>query len=117
MSYTVPQVHNNGTSAQELIRQICAANTALDTALEALSKMSPNARDYYLTDNFKQARDEHAARIQSIQKIQDEIMEIGGEIDEQARDLQVKYESKMLADLPDGAPVILPTDYTDPNEY
>lgn len=79
----IPQIHNNGTSQAELIRQISEANTALNQAIEALAKMTPNARDYYLTGNYTEAREAHLARMQALYHVQDEIMAIGEGIADQ----------------------------------
>jgi len=78
-----PKIHINGTSQAELIRQISEANHALSLAIEALAAMSPNARDYYHTENFTAARKEHDARINAVIKVQNEIMEIGENIADQ----------------------------------
>jgi hypothetical protein len=79
----VPKVHMNGTSARELIAQISAANNALEDAIEALIKMRPNGRDYYLTGDLRQAEQEHQARLDAVLKVQAEIMAIGEKIAEQ----------------------------------
>lgn len=80
---TFPIVHNNGTSKNQLLRAICDANQALDATLTALAQTAPNMRDYYLTDNFKQAANEYSERMQQIRKIQNEIMEIAENIADQ----------------------------------
>lgn len=72
-----PKVHRNGTSRKQLIEQISQANIALNEAVEAMAKMSPNARDYYLTDNYSAARYAHVLRVEALKKVQDEIIAIG----------------------------------------
>jgi len=47
ISLTVPTVHLNGTSREELLRQLQDAWQAVFQARDALAKASPNARDYY----------------------------------------------------------------------
>ena len=44
---TLPTVHRNGTSREELLRQVQDAGQAVFQARDALAKASPNARDYY----------------------------------------------------------------------
>ncbi len=79
----VPVVHLNGTSQEDLIRQISEANVALEKAIKALAQMSPNGRDYYLTGNLREAEKAHRERIGDLLRIQAEIMEIGEKIADQ----------------------------------
>ena len=83
MVVTIPTVHINGTSKKALLEQISKANHALIVAIDALVEMSPNGRDYYLTDNFKVASAEHRARIAKIFEVKSEIMAIGEAIADQ----------------------------------
>jgi hypothetical protein len=43
----MPRVHLNGTSKDELVRQLENACHAIVTAQAALSECAPNGRDYY----------------------------------------------------------------------
>jgi hypothetical protein len=43
----VPTVHLNGTSKEELMRQLRDAYRALVKAMDALAEACPNGRDYY----------------------------------------------------------------------
>ena len=79
----VPKIHTNGTSQKELVSQISAVNSALSKAIDVLMKMSPNGRDYYHTENFHQACDQHAVWLKTIVTIQNEIMEVGEQIADQ----------------------------------
>lgn len=79
----IPQVHLNGTSRDELIAQISAANFALNQALEAMARMSPNGRDYYHTGNLREAEQAHRERVADLIRIQTEIMTIGEGIADQ----------------------------------
>jgi hypothetical protein len=42
-----PTVHLNGTAREELFEQYLSAGHALQDALAAMAKASPNGRDYY----------------------------------------------------------------------
>ena len=44
----VPTIHLNGTSHDELLRQILDAKEAIRKAVEALANAAPNMRDYYV---------------------------------------------------------------------
>ena len=44
---TLPTVHLNGTSAEELLGQVTQAAKKIHEAMAALANASPNGRDYY----------------------------------------------------------------------
>ena len=76
---TFPTVHLNGTSRDELLRQLLDADLALSTALAKLRQASPHARDYYVSqdpDAFKKARSQHDARCKAIFDVRNEIQQI-----------------------------------------
>jgi hypothetical protein len=76
---TLPRIHLNGTSARALMDEIREAHTALTAARDALSNMTVHGRDHYICSipfSFSLARDEHCARIASIDKIIAEIGEL-----------------------------------------
>jgi len=79
----IPIVHLNGTSKRELLAQISNANHALIAAVDALQKMSPNGRDYYLTGNLKEAEKAHRDRVLKVMSVQTDIMAIGEAIADQ----------------------------------
>lgn len=62
---TLPTIHRNGTSANELYEQLDAAYSAVLRAEKALENATPNARDYYPQGDlaYKIARTEHEQRI------------------------------------------------------
>lgn len=74
----IPTVHLNGTSREELVRQLEAAAHALDQACVALQDMQPNGRDYYPQGNdaIRQVCQEHAARQRKVADVRDEIRAI-----------------------------------------
>ena len=78
----VPTVHLNGTSKDELRRQLFDAADAGSAFLAALAAMSPNGRDYYPQgDNaIREAIAEHRARISRVEAIQAELVAISYEI-------------------------------------
>lgn len=73
-----PTIHLNGTSKEELERQVEEAYSALGDALCKLANMAPNGRDYYPqgADALYKAQDEHRARMQKITDIQKELEEL-----------------------------------------
>lgn len=84
MSLAIPMIHSNGTSREQLQRDLEAAVHSLRDAREALQQTAPNGRDYYVyqgsTDVFNQARSEYDSRQRRLQEVIDELMEIWGAI-------------------------------------
>lgn len=80
-----PTVHLNGTSKDELVRQLLCAATALGEAQQALREAAPNARDYYPQgpDAFAQAQREHVKRCHTLLEVEQELMRLYDAIDEQ----------------------------------
>ena len=85
MLLAVPTVHLNGTDGEDLLSQVREASRALRRAREALTAMTPNARDYYVQGNsaFDKAAKEHGARHVAIGQVQDQLDEIFASIAEQ----------------------------------
>ena len=54
-----PIIHLNGTSKEDLLQQYLDAGHAIEAALRAMAKASPNGRDYYPLgpDAFRAAQD------------------------------------------------------------
>ena len=77
-SLTVPTVHLNGTSRDELLRQVQDAGQAVWQALDALAKASPNSRDYYPQGvlAYPAARGEHDRRCQALRKVYHELTQL-----------------------------------------
>lgn len=75
---TLPTVHINGTSREELQRQNREAWAAINTALTALNNAAPNARDYYVQGDeaYRQAAVEHTARKAKLLEVQKELTQI-----------------------------------------
>jgi hypothetical protein len=73
-----PMVHLNGTSRDELESQLAKAEGAVRLAIDAVAECSPNARDYYpLGDTaFPMARDQHRSRLQRLEAVRAELLEI-----------------------------------------
>ena len=70
----LPIVHLNGTSRKELIAMRCKASNCLREAIEELSAMGPNGRDYYPVQGlFDQARDQHVRRLEVLKGVYREI--------------------------------------------
>ena len=73
---TLPTIHMNGTSPDDLLAGYRAAMDALTAAADALTACFPNARDYYVQDPqaFPAARAEHDARREAVRKVYDEVV-------------------------------------------
>jgi hypothetical protein len=64
---TLPTIHNNGTSADDLLEGNLAARTAIESALDVIRRMEFNARDYYpVPGSFEKARDERRVHIENL---------------------------------------------------
>lgn len=72
---TAPTIHLNGTSRDELTAGYYAAMQAVQAAQDATQKTAPNGRDYYPQgpEAYTAARDEHYARLQTLEKIRAEL--------------------------------------------
>jgi len=73
-----PTIHSNGTSRQELLDQVCNAGHAIQDAMTALAKATPNGRDYYVQDPgaIKIALEEHNSQATRLQSVLDELQEL-----------------------------------------
>jgi hypothetical protein len=75
---TIPTIHTNGTSKDELIKQVTDAAHAVQTAMETLCGAAPNARDYYPQGGgaFARADDEYQLRQIKLKEVFDELVEL-----------------------------------------
>lgn len=65
-----PIIHMNGTSREELVRQIEEVLEALHDTREKIAAAAPNARDYYLGGrDFSKATEEHIARMHTLERL------------------------------------------------
>ena len=82
----VPTVHLNGTSAENLTRQLIEARRALRNALQAVDETAPNGRDYYPQGEgaIGVATREHLSRLERIQAVLGELNEMLEGVQEQA---------------------------------
>jgi len=73
-----PMIHLNGTSAETLAHQYDEAYAALIEAQEKLAETAPNQRDYYplADEEWQAALAAHAARMDAIQRVLDELSEL-----------------------------------------
>lgn len=71
----IPRIHLNGTSAQDLLDEMFEAKHALDQAIEALQRATPNARDYYVIgpNAVAEAREGHEARMHKLSDVAAEL--------------------------------------------
>lgn len=90
----LPSIHLNGTGAEALLRQLEEAGSALRTALNAVADAAPNARDYYVQGDgaFEKAKKEHAARIDSLRHVLNEIVEIHAHIVDEETMLKIRTQ-------------------------
>ena len=72
---TLPIVHSNGTSREELVDQLREVTRHLRRAQDALALATPNGRDYYPggPELFQAARGEHRERALKLADLKDEI--------------------------------------------
>ena len=82
-----PMIHLNGDTKQTLQTNLINAHQAIAQAIKKLRETSPHGRNYYpiLMDNEKsctytsayyQARAEYVARMESLRKVNDELLTI-----------------------------------------
>ena len=73
-----PTIHLNGTSSDELSRQLEKVYVACSELIDALSNARPHGRDYYPQgdDAIGKASAEHEARIAAVTKIREDALEI-----------------------------------------
>lgn len=78
MALTLPTVHINGTSREELQRQNREAWAAINAAITALNNAAPHARDYYVEgeEAFRKAAAEHLTRKAKLLEVQKELTQI-----------------------------------------
>ena len=77
---TLPIIHLNGSSARSLLEDNRNAYNALYDAQSVLCKASPHPRDYYVAEDeqaFYKAKAEHGDRIQALNKIMEDLDNIG----------------------------------------
>lgn len=81
---TVPIIHPNGTSRKELLDLRENAYAALEHALDALKRMTPNGRDYYPAGPclLNGALLQHQRRLQAVHGIMEELEEECRQINE-----------------------------------
>lgn len=81
----VPTIHSNGTSRDELLRQVCDAGQAIRNALDKMCDAAPNGRDYYPQGDgaLKEATQEHQSRVARLESVLNEYMELAEKIADQ----------------------------------
>lgn len=84
----IPTVHLNGTSYDELMRQVLDARDAIHKAEKALTDMAPNGRDYYPQgdDALRLAQAKHKERMNALRTIVYDLEEMTSGIFDQKRD-------------------------------
>jgi len=76
----LPSIHVNGTSKDELVRQLSEAHLRLQQAREALMQAAPHQRDYYVQKdqgNYYRARKQYEARLLKIEEVMSELLDLG----------------------------------------
>lgn len=75
---TLPTIHLNGTSANDLAEGYRLALNAIDDACQALAGSGPNGRDYYPqgAGALEKALDEHSERLAALEKVKQEVLEL-----------------------------------------
>jgi len=74
----IPRVHLNGTSKGELMKQLAEVEEAVVTAIHAVDRATPQARDYSVIDDdaITRARNAHYARILKLEEVLAELQQI-----------------------------------------
>jgi hypothetical protein len=84
----IPLVHLGGTSQQQLLDEVCAAEGALRLAIEALKKAQPNGRDFpkfsESAPGIAQAIEEHCWRLTRLEQVAQELFDLADGIANQA---------------------------------
>ena len=75
---TIPTIHPNGTAKDDLLEGLKIAYRAVFDAKQALRNTAPNGRDYYPqgNDTLKKAQEEHYSRIDRLQSVAQELVDI-----------------------------------------
>ena len=83
----IPTVHMNGTSYDELMRQVLDAHKAVQVASIVIQDMAPNGRDYYPQGDaaLAAATAEHRDRRNKLESILEELEDITRGIRNQKR--------------------------------
>lgn len=81
----IPTIHLNGTSRETLIDDYSKAAHAVSDAISALKGTEPNGRDYYVQREgaLAKAQLEHVDRLQRLEDVHRELMQIWEGIDRQ----------------------------------
>lgn len=89
---TLPTIHLNGTSADDLLEQQCNAASAIREAITAVANAGPNGRDYYPQGPqvLAVAMQQHCARLQKLQDVLTELEQIA----EYVADQQTRREKR-----------------------
>ena len=83
---THPTLHLNGTDPDSLVEAYTSTLMVLRHALEMMSSVAPNERDYYVDPDphtFNRAQTEHASRLSRLLTVQDELFAILTNIQDQ----------------------------------
>jgi hypothetical protein len=82
---SLPTVHLNGTSREELIQLRLEAVTAIREAIVALRKAAPHGRDYYVQspEAYRMARAVWEARLDALENVAEELRSEALEIQDQ----------------------------------
>ena len=85
---TKPTIHLNGTKAEDLRQLYLDAYHAVEAAIDAVRKANPNGRDYYPVgpQALTSAIEQQSARLQKLNGISAELMELCQHCDKFAKD-------------------------------
>ena len=77
MKPTMPTVHMNGTSVDDLLNDNREAREKIEEALDRISRMEFNGRDYYpVQGSFEKARAEREVHVANLRAASEYFMEI-----------------------------------------
>jgi hypothetical protein len=80
-----PTLHLNGTSYDELYRQLSEACSAINDAIAKVEEATPNSRDYYVKGDaaMPSAMREHVDRVRRLVAVKNELFSILEDVDRQ----------------------------------
>lgn len=85
MNITPPNVNINGTSQDDLVKQVSDVANALRSLKEAMLKATPHGRDYYDPEMARKARNEHSERLKAILEMESAYTQLAIDIFDQRR--------------------------------
>jgi hypothetical protein len=80
-----PTINSNGTSPENLLKDLRMAIDAVTAAMDAMVEVTPNGRDYYPQgpEVVWKARDQHFERVAKLDEVRAELLQLAVPISEE----------------------------------